>query len=62
MTAKNIISMAASQIGIKEQPANSNSVRIICPSCSYLGSNVITANTVVKPEKIVIDYYAKESD
>ena len=36
MTAKNIISMAASQIGIKEQPANSNSVRIICPSCSYL--------------------------
>ena len=28
----------------------------------FEGSNVITANTVVKPEKIVIDYYAKESD
>lgn len=28
----------------------------------FEGSNIITADTEVKPEKIVVDYYAKESD
>ena len=37
MTAKNIISMAASQIGIKEQPANSNKVKY---NTEYYGHEV----------------------